>query len=65
MPNLPVLTTASKHEILEKVLDALEKKFYKPELLGAQWKDAVASHRLAIESAPTQAGTSCSLSAMK
>ncbi len=56
MPNLPVLTTASKHEILEKVLDALEKKFYKPELLGAQWKDAVANHRLAIESAPTQAG---------
>ncbi len=53
MSNLPVLTTDMKHEILEKVLAALQEKFYKPELLDAQWQEEVARHRHAIESAPT------------
>ena len=47
------LTGKAKHEVLERVLKALESKFYKPELLGHDWKTAVASHRAAIESAAT------------
>ena len=47
------LTGKAKHEVLERVLKALESKFYKPELLGHDWQSAVTSHRAAIESAAT------------
>jgi carboxyl-terminal processing protease len=47
------LTDKAKHEVLERVLKALESKFYKPELLGHDWQSAVTSHRAAIESAAT------------
>lgn len=53
MSNLPVLTPEMRHEILEKVLAALKEKFYKPELLDADWDAAVATRRHTIESAPT------------
>jgi carboxyl-terminal processing protease len=47
------LSSKSKHEIFEGVLSALSKKFYKPELLGKGWHEAVENHRASIESAPT------------
>ncbi|WP_035353811.1 S41 family peptidase [Edaphobacter aggregans] len=47
------LTDKAKHEVLERVLKALDSKFYKPELLGNDWQSAVTSHRAAIESAAT------------
>ena len=47
------LTDKAKREVLERVLKALESKFYKPELLGHDWQSAVTSHRAAIESAST------------
>ena len=53
MSDLPVLTNNMKHEILEKVLAALQTKFYKPELLDARWDEAVAVRRQSVESAPT------------
>ena len=53
MSNLPALTNDMKHEILEKVLAALQTKFYKPELLNARWDEAVAARRQSVESAPT------------
>jgi len=53
MSNQPVLTNDMKHEILEKVLAALQTKFYKPELLDAHWDEAVVAQRHAIEIAPT------------
>jgi carboxyl-terminal processing protease len=47
------LTSKTKHKVFENVLAALAKKFYKPELLGNGWHEAVANHRATIESAPT------------
>jgi carboxyl-terminal processing protease len=47
------ITTEAKHEVLERVLKALESKFYKPELLGRDWQNAIADHRAKIESAAT------------
>jgi len=47
------LTTEAKHEVLERVLKSLESKFYKPELLGRDWQNAIAEHRAKIESAAT------------
>ena len=47
------LTSKAKHEVFESVLSALAKKFYKPELLGNGWHEAVANHRATIEGAPT------------
>ena len=47
------LTSKAKHEIFERVLSALAKKFYKPELLENGWHEAVANHRPIIEGAPT------------
>jgi carboxyl-terminal processing protease len=47
------LTSKTKHEVFEGVLSALNKKFYKPELLGNGWHEAVANHRPTIEGAPT------------
>src|SRR5260370_38823751 len=48
------LTSKAKHEIFEGMLSALAKKFYKPELLGNGWHEAVANHRATIEGAPTR-----------
>ena len=50
----PFLSQADKQAVLQKVLKALDSKFYKPELLGSDWQQAVAKHRMEIESAPTQ-----------
>src|SRR4051812_292825 len=47
------LTQQSRREVLNRVLKALESKFYKPELLGHEWQGAVAKNRLAIETANT------------
>jgi C-terminal processing protease CtpA/Prc len=47
------LTDNARHEVLERVLKALESKFYKPELLNKDWTNAVASRRDAIEAAVT------------
>jgi len=48
-----VLTAKAKHQILDRVIKALEAKFYKPELLNQDWKSVVANHRATIEAAPT------------
>lgn len=48
------LSQAHKEEVLAAVLKALDAKFYKPELLGNGWRDAVANHRNLIVAAPTQ-----------
>jgi carboxyl-terminal processing protease len=50
----PFLSQADKQAVLQQVLKALDSKFYKPELLGADWQQAVAKHRMQIETAPTQ-----------
>src|SRR6202050_386942 len=47
------LNSKTKHEVFEGVLSALNKKFYKPELLGNEWHEAVANHRATIEGAPS------------
>ena len=47
------MTMEAQHEVLERVLKTLESKFYKPELLGRDWQNAVADHRAKIESAAT------------
>lgn len=47
------LNSEVKHKVFENVLAALDKKFYKPELLGDAWRSAVADHRNRIEEAPT------------
>ncbi len=47
------LTQQARREVLNRVLKALESKFYKPELLGHEWQGAVAKHRFAIETAET------------
>ncbi len=48
------LSHSAKQEVFAAVLKALDAKFYKPELLGDAWKQAVAKHRAEIENAPTQ-----------
>ena len=50
----PFLSQADKQAVLQQVLKALDSKFYKPDLLGADWQQAVAKHRMGIETAPTQ-----------
>ena len=50
----PFLSQADKQAVLQQVLKALDSKFYKPELLGADWQQAIAKHRMGIETAPTQ-----------
>ncbi len=47
------LSQTTKHEVLENVLKALQSKFYKPELLGADWLKSVQKQRTEIETAPT------------
>ena len=53
MTNPPNLAAEAKQEILQRVLKALNEKFYQPEKLGADWQKAVSHHRPAIESAQT------------
>jgi carboxyl-terminal processing protease len=55
MTNPPNLAAEAKQEILQRVLKALNEKFYQPEKLGADWQKAVSHHRPAIESAQTPA----------
>lgn len=54
MPALPVqLSEKDRHSIFENVLAALQKRFYAPEKLNADWQEAVERHRPIIESATT------------
>ncbi len=54
MPTLPVqLSEKDRHSILENALAALQKRFYAPEKLNADWQSAVTRHRPIIESAAT------------
>ena len=48
---LPSLTLAARSEILDRILEAISKKFYKPQLLTSSWDSAVIEHRPLIESA--------------
>jgi len=48
------LSSKAKREVMERVLKALEGRFYKPELLDQSWRDAVEAQRASIEAAPTQ-----------
>jgi carboxyl-terminal processing protease len=45
------LTPQARREIFNRVLKALDSKFYKPELLGHEWQGTVAKHRYVIENA--------------
>jgi len=47
------LTAKDRRTILENVLAALQKRFYAPEKLNADWQAAVERHRPIIESAET------------
>ena len=48
------LSQSTKQDVFTAVLKALDAKFYKPELLGETWQQAVSKHRMSIETAPTQ-----------
>jgi carboxyl-terminal processing protease len=50
------LSTRDRRAILDKVLAALEKRFYRPEKLNDDWRAAVERHRPLIESADTADG---------
>jgi C-terminal processing protease CtpA/Prc len=47
------LSTRDRRAILDKVLAALEKRFYRPEKLNDDWRAAVGRHRALIEAADT------------
>jgi carboxyl-terminal processing protease len=53
MTKADTLTTEAKRDVLQNVLRTLQTKFYKPELLGFAWHEAVSARREAIEFAPT------------
>jgi carboxyl-terminal processing protease len=53
MTNPPKLAPRAKQEILQRVLKALNEKFYQPEKLGTDWQNALTRHRPAIEGAET------------
>lgn len=54
MPGISIhLTGKDRHSILENVLAALQKRFYAPEKLNADWQAAVERHRPIIERAET------------
>src|SRR6185437_504421 len=56
-PDLPTrLSSKERNVVLENVLKALQKRFYSPEKLSADWQMAVERHRSLIEDAST-AGT--------
>ena len=53
-PDLSIhLSAKARHGILENVLRALQKRFYSPEKLNADWQAAVERHRPLIEGAAT------------
>jgi carboxyl-terminal processing protease len=52
----PQLSQHDRRAILDKVLAALDKRFYKPEKLNDEWRAAVDHHRPLIESASTPDG---------
>jgi C-terminal processing protease CtpA/Prc len=52
----PQLSQHDRRVILDKVLAALDKRFYKPEKLNDDWRAAVDSHRPLIEAASTPDG---------
>lgn len=53
-PDLPIqLSAKDRNGILENVLRALEKRFYSPEKLNADWQASVERHRPLIEAAAT------------
>ena len=52
----PLLSTSDRCAILDKVLAALDKRFYKPEKLNDEWRAAVNRHRPSIEAASTPDG---------
>lgn len=56
------LSTRDRRAILDKVLVALKKRFYRPDKLNADWNDAVECHRALIESAETADGFEQSMS---
>ena len=47
----PQLSQRDRHAILDKLLAALDKRFYKPEKLNGDWRAAVDHHRPLIEAA--------------
>jgi len=51
----PLLSTSDRRAIFDKVLAALDKRFYKPEKLNDEWRAAVNRHRPSIEAADTAA----------
>jgi C-terminal processing protease CtpA/Prc len=62
-PASPVqLSTRDRHAILDKVLAALEKRFYRPEKLNDDWRAAIERHRPLIEAADTADGFEQSMS---
>ena len=52
----PQLSQHDRRAILDKVLAALDKRFYKPEKLNDEWRAAVDHHRPLIEAASTPDG---------
>jgi carboxyl-terminal processing protease len=48
------LSPKARREVFARVLKALDDKFYKPELLGADWQSAVEGHRPAIENSSSR-----------
>ena len=52
----PQLSRHDRRAILDKVLAALDKRFYKPEKLDGDWRTAVDHHRPLIEAASTPDG---------
>ena len=48
------LDLETRRRILAKVLEVLDARFYKPELLDARWHEAVEVHRPLIEASPTR-----------
>ena len=48
-----LLSTSDRRAILDKVLAALDKRFYQPEKLNDDWHAAVEHHRPLIEAADT------------
>ena len=61
-PGPPQLSARDRRTILDKVLAALEKRFYRPEKLNGDWRDAVERHRPLIEEADTADGFEQSMS---
>jgi C-terminal processing protease CtpA/Prc len=52
----PQLSQRDRHAILDRVLAALDTRFYKPEKLNGDWRAAVSRHRPLIEAASTADG---------